>query len=335
MKISSQDWRRILPGVLVSLISLGIVFYLADPKRLIEAVRLADYRFVSLVFLITLVWLSIRSQVWRTILKERATYSQVFFTINEGYLLNNLLPFRLGEVGRAFLLGRKAHLPFFNVFSTIIIERALDMAFAAGLLLSTLSFVVGSSWAKEAALLTAGLVLVGLLVLYLLARYRDWATRQLEKLHSRWRLLERLFQDFLPSFLNGLGVLTEGKRFLCVVAWMTLNWLVAVFQSYVVLRAFFPEAQILWAAFLLGVTSLGIAAPSSPGAVGVFELSFVGALALFGLDPSVSLAAAFTAHLSNYLVTGVIGIYALLQDGLTLTGLYKNVREISSNQGAG
>jgi hypothetical protein len=62
--------------------------------------------------------------------------------------------------------------------------------------------------------------------------------------------------------------------------------------------------------------------------VGVFEAAIVGALALFGVDASVALAAAITAHLIQILVTGVLGTYALFKDGESLTGLYRRVRQI-------
>ncbi len=333
MKNPKQNWRRLLPGILISLACLAIIIYMIDPQQFIAALRLADYRIVALVFFSSLVWLFVRSLVWRTLLKEQASLSQVFFTINEGYLLNNILPFRLGEVGRAFLLGRKANLAFFNVFSTIIIERALDMAFAAGLLLISLSFVVGASWAKEAALSAGLLVLCGLLALYLLARYREWVSQQVGRLSGRWTWLDKALLGFFPSFLAGLAVLTEGKRFLKAVGWMALNWLTAITQFYLVVLAFFPEAKLVWGIFALSVSSLGIAAPSSPGAVGVFELSMVAALSLFGLDPSTALAAALTAHLTNYLITGLIGSFALMRDGLSLTSLYQDVSQISTKTG--
>jgi len=89
--------------------------------------------------------------------------------------LNNLLPFRLGEVGRAFLLSRKAGLGFWQVLSTIVIERILDLSMAVGLLFSTLPFVVGATWAREAAFLVGGMVILGLVVLYILARSRERA----------------------------------------------------------------------------------------------------------------------------------------------------------------
>ena len=58
----------------------------------------------------------------------------------------------------------------------------------------------------------------------------------------------------------------------------------------------------------------------------------VGALAVFGLDASTSLALALTAHLSNYLISGIIGSYALARDGESLTGLYQSVKSINSQK---
>lgn len=327
-----KDWKNILPGLVVSAICLAVVFYFIDPNQLLQALQLADYRLVVLAFLVSICWLLVRGMVWRTLLQNKATYNQVFFTVTEGYLLNNLLPFRLGEVARALLLSQKASLDFWEVLSTILIERILDLAMAAGLLLITLPFVVGARWAGEAAAAAGSLVLVGLVVLYLLARYREWAIRQFERIGHRWPIVLKIGGGRITAFLTGLSVLTEGTLFLRAIAWSVTNWLVAIAQYYILILAFFPHAQLLWAAFALGVGALGIAAPSSPGALGVLELSIVGALALFGLNSSTALAYAITAHVFNYLSNGLLGSYALAKDGESLTGLYRRVRHIPQKE---
>ena len=327
-------WRRLVPGLLISLVSLGIIFYLVDPGRFFEALRLADYRYVLLLFGITLIWLGVRSLVWRTLLREQASFSQVFLTLNEGYLLNNLLPFRLGEVARAFLLGKKAGLEFLQVFSTIIIERALDVVMAAALLLFTLPFVIQAGLAWQAALVISGLVLLGLILLHLLARNQPWALSQFSRLAERYAFVEKLLANQqLTAFFSGLDALVNWRRFIKVILLMIVNWGIAVIQFYVLLLAFFPQARLLWGAFTVSVMAFGIAAPSSPGAIGVMEVAIIGALAAFNLDRSTALAAALTAHLTNYLTTGVIGAFALAKDGLTLSGVFREVSQISPQAG--
>ena len=319
-----SEWWRILPGLVISLISLGLVFYFADIKKLGEALRLADYRYVILSMLVTLFWLGVRGMVWRTLLQDKASYGAVFWSLNEGYLLNNLLPFRLGEFGRAFLLARKSRLEFWQVLSTVVIERILDLALAVSLLFSTLPFVVGATWAREAA------VLLGFVALYVLARNQECALRLFSRVGQRWPILIRLGGNAVTSLLSGLGVLNDGTRFLRALGWVLLNWLVAIGQYFLMLNAFFPEAKLFWAVFSLGVASLGIAAPSSPGALGVLELSIVGSLSLFGLDASTALAMAITIHLLQYLITGALGAFALARDGESLIGLYRKLRARSN-----
>lgn len=317
------------------MISLAVVFYLVDFRKVLTALKLADYRLVALSILITVLWLAVRAQVWRTLLQEKASFGQVFSTVNEGYLLNNILPFRLGEIGRSFLLAQKANLEFFEVFSTILIERAMDVAFAAGFLLITLPFVVGGNWAFQAAIGAAIFVILGLSALYLLARFNQQAANWFEKTTEKWPALQRIGSLQLRSFLLGLSVLTDGRRFFQALGWMLINWGIAFVQYYVLLLAFISSAEPLWAAFSLGVISLGIAAPSSPGALGVFELAMVFALSLFGISPSVALALALIAHFINYLTTGVLGAIALSYDGETLIGLYQRVRHIQVNSSPG
>jgi uncharacterized protein (TIRG00374 family) len=327
-----QNWKRIIPGLLVSLISLAIVFYIADIRKFVEAIKLADIRLVLLALFLTVVWLYVRSLAWRSLLLGKASTRDVFFTVNEGYLLNNVLPFRLGELGRSFLLSGKTELSFWEVFSTIIIERAIDVAMASGLLLITIPFVLGGEWATRAAVAAIALVLVGLTLFYLGARHHEVLLTWFEKWTKRYPSINRLGRTQLPLFFKGLSVLTQPAQFLRSISLFLLNWTLAVFQYYCLMLAFFPDARILWAGFSLSVTALGIAVPSSPGAVGVWELTAVAALSLFGLDPSTALAYAITAHLFNFLVTGLIGSYGFSQEGETLAGLYNRIRRLPENE---
>lgn len=331
VETTANEWKKVLPGLLISLITLAVVLYLVDFRKLVEAVRQANYSLVALGGLASLAWLFIRGMVWHTLLRGRVRYRHVFFAINEGYLLNNLLPFRLGEVGRAFLLGNKPDIEgktpgFWQVFSSILVERALDMTCAVGVLITSLAFVVGASWALPTALITGAVVLLGLIFLYLLARNRERALLILDKLGQRWPALLKLGGGVLPAFLSGISVLTEGSRFLRTIFWMLANWGMAIIQYTVLLMAFFPQAELRQAVFTLGVAALGIATPSSPGNIGVLEGAIVAALAVFRMDLSVALAYAVTIHLLQYLITTLLGAYGLSQEGQTLMGLYRQLR---------
>lgn len=321
-----KEWRSILLGLVISALSLVVIFYFADPGESLAALGRADLRYLIASLGLSILWLVVRGFAWRALLLGKAVWRDVFLTVSEGYLLNNLLPFRLGEVGRALLLGNKANLDFWRVLSSILVERALDLAFAGALFLSTIPFVVGAAWAREAVIGSVLLMVIGLSALFWLARNRALVLKLAELLRARWVVFERVDPSRIEAFFLGLAVLQDGRRFLQAVAWMGLNWMIALAQYYVLLLAFFPGARFLWASFALGAAALGIAAPSSPGAVGVQELAIVGALSVFALNPSVALAFALTTRLLNYLTTTFIGAYALARDGESILGLYRRAK---------
>jgi hypothetical protein len=311
-------------------VALVIVFRILDLQKFVQAVQQANPLFLFLGVLSEILWLIVRGFFWRTLLQKKASYRDTFITVNEGYLLNNILPLRLGELGRAFLIGRKANIDFWQVIPSILIERALDLAFAAGIFLSTLPFVIGVSWAREAAITIAFVVLVGLFGIYILARNRQPVLGWIEHLAQRSSLVRKLTGKRVIAFFDGLAIITNSRLFLEALGWEVLNWLVAVLQYYLFLRAFFPSPSFVWVLFALGVGALGIAAPSSPGAIGVFEAALAGALLAMGVDASSAVAFALAVHLTSYAITGLIGAYGLYKDGESLSGMYTRLGKIKS-----
>ena len=251
-----SDLLRILPGILVSLVALVIILIIVDWGELLEALSQAEYKYILLGIPVYLIAYGFRALGWKTLLKDEVPFKDVFLTMQAGYLLNNVLPLRLGELGRGFILGRKG-LGFWRVFSTILVERALDMILAAGLLLGTLPFVFGASQSSRVAYIVAGIVLVGMLAMHLLARYQDWAVALYEKLSQKWSLLSRFGVERVQAFFTGLSALVDLRRFIRVLAFMVVSWGLTVVYHYIVLLAFDPECSILVGWIWIGNRSIG------------------------------------------------------------------------------
>jgi len=329
-----KDVKRWLPGAIVSILLIAAILYFVDLRAMVDAIRKANYALLGVAFSVGFVWIFIRAMVWRTLLRNRASFSDVFWTIGEGYLLNNFLPFRLGEVGRAFLLSRKSDMQFMEILPTIVIERVMDLGYSAIIFLAALPFVVGAKGTERVGIIVGPVVLAGFVILYLLARYNQWAMDLFHKLSARWPSIQKFGGSFLESFFAGLAVLTDGWLFLRFLFWMTLNWVIAIFSYYFIIRAFFPQAQIVWGMFGLGAAAFGGAIPSLPGAVGTFEGALGGAITLLAGDQfaSTALAAALCARLYNYINSGVIGGIGLLREGQTLSGVYEQLKSFRSKE---
>lgn len=327
-----KDWKRWLPGAVISIGLIAVFLYFVDFGEMLEAIRTANYVLLGIALVIGFIWMAVRAQVWRTLLRDRPSYMDVFWTVGEGYILNNFLPFRLGEIGRAFLLSRKTDMKFMEILPTIVIERAMDLGYSAIILLAAIPFVVGAEGTERIGVIVGVVILIGFALLYVLARNNKWALDLFHKLSARWPVLQRAGGSFLEAFFAGLSVLTDGWLFLRFIFWMTLNWGIAVVSYYFIIRAFFPETQMVWALFGLGAVAFGGAIPALPGAVGTLEGAFGGALILLTGDESTSFAAALSVRLYNYINSGVIGGIGLAREGQTLSGIYEQLRKLRAKQ---
>lgn len=325
-KKSTRSIWRWLPGVLISLIALFVVFRLAQWDELGPAIARIPLPFILAATGLTILFLMVRAVAWRVILGNHASVGQTFWAINQGYLLNNIFPFRAGEFGRALLLGQAAKLSPARVLSSIVIERAFDLAIAAGLLLATLPLALGMAWARSVAVLTLGLVIAGLILLFVMSRNQQWVINLVEKIGARWSFVNRVVIPQLNALMQGLSTLSDPRQFLLSLLWIGISWGVAVSTYYVFLLPINPQSPFWWGMFTDAVLAMGIAIPSAPAALGTFEASIVGALTILGVDQTSALAYAITLHFIQFVVTGIFGLTALVRQGKSVGTFLRDIQ---------
>lgn len=323
-----RDARRWLPGVLISLVALFILFQFSNWNwaGLVESWAAFQWPTLAALVGLTVFSLFIRAILWRTLLEERATILQSFFIINIGYLLNNLFPLRAGEVGRAVFMGSATKLSPFHVLSTIVIERAFDLVMAAVLVLATLPLALGQDWMRPAASVTLVLVVSMLGVLYLMARFQSRVHQIAAQLGKRWPLIQKLVVPQVDALLEGLQALVSFRRFLAVLGLVVANWVTWITIYYIGILAIAPAAPFWWAMFADSVLALGVAIPSAPAALGVYEASMVAALTVLGVAYSPALAYAFLMHFIQFALTALFGFWGLAREGKSLGNLWSEIR---------
>ena len=327
-----RDWKRWLPGAVISIGLIIAIISIVDLGAMVDAIRNANFVLLSIGLAIGFLWMAMRGMVWWTLLRNRGTYKDAFWSLCAGYLLNMVLPFRLGELGRAFLLSRKTDMKFLEILPTVVIERSVDLGFSAALLLAALPFVVNVEGADRIGYIVGVIVALGLLAMYIVARNTKWALDLFHKLSARWPVLQRVGGNFLESFLTGLGVLTDGWLFLRFLFWMALNWGTAIVSYYFIISSFFPDANAVWAMFGLGMAAFGGAIPSLPGAVGTFEGVYTYAMTVLSGDESTSFAVALTTRFYNYLNSILLGAIGLSIQGQTLSGVYQELMNLRKKE---
>lgn len=320
--------RRWLPGVVISLMALFLLFEFSNWNwaELVQSWTAFQWPFLVWVVSLTMISLLVKALLWRTLLEERTSIFQAFFIINIGYMLNNLFPLRAGEVGRAVFMGRAAKLSPFHVLSTIVIERAFDLVMAAVLVLATLPLALGQDQLRPAATITLVLVVSMLGVLFLMARYRSRVHEIAARLGRRWSPIQKWVIPQVDALLEGLQALTNPRRFLVVLFLEVLIWVLWVSIYYIGILAIAPAAPLWWAMFADGVLALGVAIPSAPAALGVYEASMVAALTILGVAYAPALAYAFLMHFIQFAITALFGFWGLAREGKSLGNLWSEIR---------
>jgi glycosyltransferase 2 family protein len=324
--VASRDWRstsrtmlRFLPSILITILAFWLLSRIINWGDFFVTLRSVPIWVLLLTVALYLVTLLLRALCWQFLLQRKVPAGQVFLALNEGYFFNNILPFRIGELARAFLLGRRSHLGTFYVLPTIVVERSYDLAIAAGLLLATLPL------ALVAVLLLLGIVL-GLFALYLAARYREWVEARIERLAGRWSIIRRFVLPQLHAILGGFSVLTRWQYFAGSLTLLASSWFLSILRDWVLIRVFVPEAPLWWAALGISAANMMGAIPSVMASLGTFELGATSALGLVGVPGEAALAYALIVHVTHLVFSSLIGAFALSREGQTISELYADIR---------
>lgn len=317
---------RIIPGVLISLLALAVLFWISDAEKLLAGLKGVDIKVLIVSVMMVILSLFARAYSWREILAERVSLQHSFLIINAGYFVNTVLPFRLGEIARALML-RPAGLGFWEALPAVALERMIDVIIGFSLLILSLPSAMTSEVNVVYSFLMIGIVAVGILVIFLMVRFRDRILAWLDKSRfSGSRLFTRAVQLY-KSVLEGFLVLSSPGRLIKVFLGMGLCWALAVLFQFILLRSFIPEAKLIWAAFTMGAVAVGVSIPSSPGNIGLYEGSITLALSAFGVDPSLALSYALTSHLLNLGITTGFGVYGLVRIGVGLRDIWQFGRQ--------
>ena len=325
MKSTGKFWgdaRRWLPGLLISGIAIYAILRLVNFQDLGNA--FSSIRLIYLVpttFLV-IVWLLLRALALKFILAGKAGIMQTFRAINIGYLLNNILPLRAGEFGKAAVLGKSSGLGASFVFSSIVIERAFDLFYAASFLLIVLPLVLEMSWIRPVAFIVLAVVISGLLFLYFMAKNYQIVHAWIGKIGLKWGWVHKYVIPQISAFLRGFSILTDFRRFFLCLITIGASWGMAVVLYYLMLFSITPHPQLWWGVFVNSILAMGIAIPSAPAALGVFEASVVAALKVLGISYSQALAYAVIIHFVQFALTGVIGMVSLAREKQSIDAIF-------------
>ena len=313
----------------ITALSVAVLFLFVDLEQVAAELLNADYLALALSSTGIIAFLFIRAIRWRFLLGGAVALQQVFHVQNIGYLITYLLPFRLGDVARAILIGNVPGTTLSAGLSTMVVERVLDLLFIVILLPFSLVGVARVPDSYRSLALTMGVLAgVAALLLLILANQRGRIYRLVTRLLKPARFLDtEKWARRADSLLAGMSTLTHVRDVFLLVILSALVWLPIIFAYYMALAAVHLQPTPAMAAFTVSAAALVVAAPSSPGQVGVFHLGVTAALnQVLGVprDPAFSFAVLY--HAVNMLVVLVFGIVGVNRVQVDLRALVEKAR---------
>ncbi len=319
---------NVVIGVVISLACLGLALAGVEWRRTANALRQADWRYLFPAGVAVLGYLLARACRWRILLGPEVGLVEAFSVINIGYLISNVLPFRLGDPARAVAIGLNGKVKMSAALSTIVVERVFDMLTVVLLLAVTVPFAGEAGWTRRAGLLGGVMGLGSMAVLVALAVRPQWGRNALGwALRRLPAISEEPWLERFDGLVEGLEALRSARRAVGLAAWSVVTWGVTVGFYVAILRAFIDQPTVVEASFLTATTGLGMAVPSSPGAMGVFHSIARYALELpFGVPTEAAVVVAFASHTFQYVMMVLLGLVGLVQQNLSFTQLRTDAR---------
>ena len=175
---------RIWVGIAISLIALAIAFRQVHLKEVWAALAGVNTWLLAASLLPLLLFLVLRAYRWRILFhpKRGLRVRNLLVVINIGYLLSNILPARLGDVARAYLIGDTEEVSRTTAFSTIVAERVLDALCAVAGFFIVLPFADVPDWMVRSGLIVGGAALAAVVLFVVLVRRREWTLRLLDRI---------------------------------------------------------------------------------------------------------------------------------------------------------
>ena len=329
--------RRLLPiafGIAVSTVALGILISTFDVGAVLSVLAEADVRWLVVALGLIAIQLVVRTVRWRSLLPAGPQglpipVMRLLPVVLIGYLCNAVLPARLGEPIRAVLVDRREKVGLPEALGSVLLERIVDLAVLAGLILVAALLVDAPPWIIQvaAAVSLVGGVLLGMLATTGVASLVALGTRHPAMI--RRRILARAMRA-LERLAHAIGGRSRRRAIAFASLLSAAAWLLEGGTFWLVAKSLDIELAPSSAMLVAGITVLSTAIPSAPGYLGTYDLAASFAATALGVPEAEALALALLVHAVTLVPLALGGVVSLLALDVRLDSLAQESTEISA-----
>ncbi len=316
--------RRLFLGVIISAAFLWMAARDIDWAQFRASLARAQWIYLIPAIVLTMLGHFSRALRWKIMMNpiKRCGIGPLWSATAVAFMVNNLLPARVGEFVRAFAIGRSEKVSRSAAFATIVYERVVDVFVLILLLWYCMVTISGPEWLGR----SAGILIVfNVALLALLFAMVRWRARFRAILAGAFRALPERARGRLDtsadSFIDGLGVVTQPRSLIPIALLSVVVWGCAVLGVYFCVLAFGFEIPFLASVFLIVIISIGSMIPSAPAFLGTMQYACVIGLAAFGVQRADALAYSTIYHATQFFPITIVGLYYAWRSQLQFSDL--------------
>ncbi|HEV2092706.1 MAG TPA: lysylphosphatidylglycerol synthase transmembrane domain-containing protein [Rubrobacter sp.] len=318
-----KPWLYRFAGLFVSVFFVYLAVRQVDFSESVRALGTVRPGWLAAATLVYLSSFPVRAVRWRLILRVQKLLplKELMAAVFVGYMANNVLPARAGEVYRAHFLGRRARISRSGVAASIVVERTFDGLMLVGVILFVFVVFPQEGYLGGAALVT-GLIFVALAAgILFYGLQKDRAHRVIERgfgflpqaLHGR-------LAGRLDSFLRGIRGISTARELVGAGAYTVVVWVLDACAIALVVVSFGVTLPPVGYVLVFALVALSTTLPSGPGFVGPFQYAFVLSLGSFAVSRETALAVSVVAQVSLLGSVTLIGLALLWREQLRAQG---------------
>lgn len=321
-------------GLIVGAVFVLLALRKVDFGQMAHAFLSADYYYLIPPVLILFFSLFLRTLLWRCLIApiRKLDLGSLFTSLIIGYSANVIMPARLGEILRAYVLSKKRNVSASATLATIVMERVIDIFALLAFMVLAVFIHPFPNWLKDSGYI----LLAGSLGLFAVLIFLKKATAVSETVlghilrYFPQRVQHRV-RDILERFVSGIMPLLHWYDYVSVGFLAVIIWSCYGIIFYFTLHAFgFVGAYNLpWSASLivLVITSIGIVIPSSPGYMGTYHYLCQISLTMFGVPAGPALSFAVVVHAINFLPVMIVGLMLAYWEGVGIMRVQAQTEE--------
>ena len=331
---ASGGVRRTVSALIGVALAVALLVWALRGVHLSEVMRhLRDANGALLLTAVIIATLTypIRLVRWRLLLRADdggpLPATPLWHAVAIGFMANNLLPFRAGELVRLLAASRLAGVRFSAALSSVAVERIFDGLSVVGLLSVTLlasdlppDIAVGGVSIHHAAQVAGVMGAAALVAALLVVAFPLAAEGVVRRLLPAGALAERIV-SLIEGMRHGLSVLRSPALLAGTMVWSLILWLTNGLAFFVAFKAFDIPVGFLGALLLQGILVFGITVQLTPGFVGQFEAAIVAALALYRVPNDLASSYAIAFHATTFVPIILLGAWSLARTPLALSDL--------------